>query len=485
MKLHVVIYSVTPCKTPGNSVVNKIIHMPGQKGNILVVDDNKSILSALEILLSSEFGEVTPVSNPNQILPELRKKDYNLVILDMNFIAGVNTGNEGIYWLGKIKETYPEISVVMITAYGDIETAVRALKAGASDFVLKPWDNEKLLATLKLALQLNISKKEVRQLKERESELKKEINREQRNIIGSSPQIVNVLNLARKVAKTNANVLITGENGTGKELIAQEIHRLSGRSKELMVSVDMGAITETLFESELFGHVKGAFTDAREDHKGKFEIAHEGTLFLDEIGNLSFHLQAKLLAAIENRQITRIGSNELIPVDIRLISATNKNLENMVNEGLFREDLLYRINTIQIEMPPLRDRGNDIITLAEFFLRKFTRKYDKLEMKINHQALEKLMNYSWPGNIRELQNTIEKAVILSETTVIKPEDLYLRPAAEIKSLDSITTLEEMEERMMQIALERNNGNFTAAAEQLGITRQTLYNRLKKNRQNDK
>ncbi len=459
--------------------------MPGQKGNILIVDDNKSILSALEILLAPKFGIVTAIPNPNQIMPELRKQEYNLVILDMNFVAGTNTGNEGIYWLGKIREAYPEISVVMITAYGDVDTAVRALKAGASDFVLKPFDNEKLLATLKLAIQLNLSKKEVRQLKERESELKKEINREQRSIIGSSPQITNILNLARKVAKTDANVLITGENGTGKELIAQEIHRLSGRSKEIMVSVDMGAITESLFESELFGHVKGAFTDARENRQGKFEIAHNGTLFLDEIGNLSFHLQAKLLAAIENRQISRIGSNELIPVNIRLIFATNKDLESMVREGLFREDLLYRINTIHMEMPPLRERGNDIITLAEFFLGRFSKKYNKPVIKINHQALDKLMNYSWPGNIRELQNTIEKAVILCETAVIKPEDLYLRPVKEIKNLDPITTIEEMEERMMLLAVERNNGNFTAAAEQLGITRQTLYNRLKKNKQDDK
>jgi DNA-binding NtrC family response regulator len=459
--------------------------MPGQKGNILVVDDNKSILSALEILLIPEFGEVTAIASPNQIPSELRKKDYNLVILDMNFSAGINTGNEGIYWLGKIKESNPDISVVMITAYGDIDTAVRALKAGASDFVLKPWDNEKLLATLRLAIQLNLSKKEVKNLKERETELKKEINRDQRNIIGSSPQIVNVLNLARKVAKTDANVLITGENGTGKELIAQEIHRLSPRSGELLVSVDMGAITETLFESELFGHVKGAFTDARENRQGKFEIAHKGTLFLDEIGNLSFHLQAKLLAAIENRQIVRIGSNEPVNIDIRLICATNKNLLNMVKEGLFREDLLYRINTIQIELPPLRDRGNDIITLAEFFLRKFTYKYNKPEIKINKQALDKLLNYSWPGNIRELQNTIEKAVILSDTTIIKPDDLYLRPSSEIKSPDSFSTLEEMEERMMQLAVEKNNGNYTAAAEQLGITRQTLYNRLKKKGPNDK
>jgi DNA-binding NtrC family response regulator len=453
--------------------------MQNQKGSILVIDDNKSILSAIEILLIPEFHEVTLLSNPNQILTELSRKDFNLVILDMNFKAGVNTGNEGIYWLERIKETKPEISVVMITAYGDIDTAVRALKSGASDFVLKPWDNNKLLATLKLAIQLNFSKKEVQKLKERETELKKEMNREQRYIIGSSPQLMSVLNLVRKVAKTDANVLITGENGTGKELIAQEIHRLSGRAKEVLVSVDMGSLSETLFESELFGHVKGSFTDAHENRQGKFEFANKGTLFLDEIGNLSFHLQAKLLSVIENRQFSRIGSNQLIPTDIRLICATNKNIENMVHEGLFREDLLYRINTIQVELPPLRDRGNDIFTLAEFFLKKYTNKYNKPNLKINQQAHDKLLRYSWPGNIRELQHTIEKAVILSESNIIKPEDLYLRTGSPVNFNSSVSTLEEMEKQMIQLALEKNNGNFTAAAEQLGITRQTLYNRIKR------
>ncbi len=370
-----------------------------QKGNILIVDDNKSILSALEILLAPEFQNISTLTNPNQIPSELQKKEYNLVVLDMNFQAGVNTGNEGIYWLGRIKETNPEISVVMITAYGDIDIAVKALKAGASDFVLKPWDNEKLLATLKLAIQLNISKKEVNHLRERETELKKEMNREQKYIIGSSPQLMKVLNLTRKVARTEADVLITGENGTGKELIAQEIHRISNRSKEVLVTVDMGSLTETLFESELFGHVKGSFTDARENRQGKFEIAQRGSLFLDEIGNLSYHLQSKLLSAIENREITRIGSNQLIPIDIRLICATNRNLENMVQEGLFREDLLYRINTIHIELPPLRERGNDIILLAEFFLKKYSYKYNKPGLKINQPAEEKLLRYPWPGNI--------------------------------------------------------------------------------------
>jgi DNA-binding NtrC family response regulator len=452
---------------------------PMARESILIVDDNKSILSALEILLTPEFQEVTTLSDPNQIPSELRKKDYNLVILDMNFNAGINTGNEGIYWLTRIKETNPEVSVVMITAYGDVELTVKALKNGATDFVLKPWDNAKLMATLKSALQLNLSKKEVKGLKEKEKSLKTEINREQRAIIGSSPQLLKVLSLVHKVAKTDANVLVTGENGTGKELIAQEIHRLSNRSEEVLVSVDMGAITETLFESELFGHVKGAFTDARENRPGKFEVADKGSLFLDEIGNLSFHLQAKLLAAIQNRQISRIGSNQTIPIDIRLICATNKNLENMVHEGLFREDLLYRINTIQIEVPPLKERGQDIIILAEFFLKKYASKYNKPELKINQQAQEKLLKYKWPGNIRELQHTIEKAVILSENNILKPDDFFMRSAAQSKNIQEEMTLEEMERRMINQAIEKNGGNLSAAADQLGITRQTLYNKMKK------
>ncbi len=452
------------------------------KGNILIVDDNKSILSALEIFLTPEFQTVTTLSDPNQIPTELRKIEYNLVILDMNFNAGINTGNEGIYWLGRIKESNPEISVVMITAYGDVELTVKALKMGATDFFLKPWDNNKLLATLKSALQLSWSKKEVSQLKEKEKVLKTEINREQKFMVGSSPQLMQMLNMVRKVAKTDANVLITGENGTGKELIAHEIHRLSTRAQEVMVSVDMGAITETLFESELFGHVKGAFTDARENRPGKFEVADKGSLFLDEIGNLSFHLQAKLLAAIQNRQIARIGSNQTIPIDIRLICATNKNLESMVHDGLFREDLLYRINTIQIEVPPLRERGNDILVLGDFFLNKYASKYNKPNLKINQLAQDKLLKYSWPGNIRELQHTIEKAVILSENNVLKPEDFFMRPIHSGKNLTPEMTLEEMGKRMINLAIEKNNGNLSASADQLGITRQTLYNKMKKSGQ---
>ncbi|WP_423129680.1 sigma-54-dependent transcriptional regulator [Gaoshiqia sp. Z1-71] len=448
-------------------------------GNILIVDDNKSVLSALEILLFPEFNKVTCLSNPNLLISELRKNPYHLVLLDMNFKAGVNTGNEGIFWLQQIKENHPEISVVLITAYGDVELAVKALKAGATDFILKPWENAKLLATVRSAIQLSLSREEVKHLRLKEKELKKVINQEEKYMIGSSPQLMQVLKIVRKVAKTDTNVLITGENGTGKELIAREIHRLSDRSNEVLVSVDMGAVSESLFESELFGHVKGAFTDARENRAGKFEVANKGSLFLDEIGNLSFHLQAKLLAALQNREITRIGSNQPVPVDIRLICATNKNLPELVAQGLFREDLLYRINTIQIEVPPLRERGNDILSLADFFLRKYTYKYNKPTLKINSQAQEKLLRYNWPGNIRELEHSIEKAVILSENNILKADDFFLRPVSGIKAETDTLKLEEMEKKLISLALDKNPGNVSAAAEQLGITRQTLYNKMKK------
>ncbi|MGQ7869076.1 sigma-54-dependent transcriptional regulator [Sunxiuqinia sp. sy24] len=449
------------------------------KGNILLVDDNKSVLSALEILLSSEYDNVKCLSNPNLITSELRKTQYHLVLLDMNFKAGVNTGNEGIFWLQQIKENHPDLSVVLITAYGDVELAVKALKSGATDFILKPWDNTKLLATIRSSIQLSLSREEVKHLKLKEKELKRVINREEKFIIGSSPELMQVLKVVRKVAKTDTNILITGENGTGKELIAREIHRLSNRKDEMLVSVDMGALSESLFESELFGHVKGAFTDARENRAGKFEVANKGSLFLDEIGNLSFHLQAKLLAAIQNREITRIGSNQSIPVDIRLICATNKNLPELVEKGLFREDLLYRINTIQIEIPPLRNRGNDILVLAEFFLKKYTYKYDKPALKLNNQAQDKLLKYHWPGNIRELEHSIEKAVILSENNILKADDFFLNPLTGCRNKTDSLRLEEMEKRLILLALEKNPGNVTAAAEQLGITRQTLYNKMKK------
>lgn len=451
------------------------------KGNILIVDDNKSVLTALEFLLSPEFDKVVCISNPNQINSELGKTTYHLVLLDMNFKTGANTGNEGIYWLRQIKAQKPEISVVMITAYGDVELAVNALKTGATDFVLKPWDNTKLLATVKAAIQLSQSRGEVITLKQREKDLKSSFQNNRKHIIGSSPQLMKVLNLIRKVAGTDTNVLITGENGTGKELIAREIHHLSSRSDEILVNVDMGAISESLFESELFGHIKGAFTDAKENRAGKFEIAHRGTLFLDEIGNLPLHLQSKLLAVLQNREVTRLGSNQPVPVDIRLVCATNRNLPALVKEGLFREDLLYRINTIHIELPPLRDRGEDVLVLAEFFLKKDASKYNKSQLKINNQAQEKLLKYNWPGNIRELEHAIEKAVILSDSNILKPDDFFLRPVtgSNTGNLDTTLSLEEMEKQLISTALDNHPGNITAAAAQLGITRQTLYNKMKK------
>jgi len=448
------------------------------KGKILVVDDNKSVLSALELLLFPAFGEIRTVSTPNRIQGMLESEDFDLILLDMNFSAGVNNGNEGLYWLKKIHAFDQELPVVMITAYGDVELAVKALKEGAIDFVLKPWDNQKLLATLNSAYQLRQSRLEVHILRQKEKALKKEFNREPILMIGVSHVMMQMQNVISKVAKTEANVLITGENGTGKELVAREIHRLSGRCEEVMVNVDMGAVSETLFESELFGHVKGAFTDAREDRVGKMETAHRGTLFLDEIGNLSLSLQAKMLAVLQNRWITRLGSNKLIDVDIRLICATNRDLSKMVDEGSFREDLLYRVNTIHIEVPPLRDRGKDILLLCEFFLKKYADKYVKNNLRINSQAQDKLLNYRWPGNVRELQHTIEKAVILSDGNVLKPENFFLKPTV-TATIDNGLTIEEMEKRMIIGVLQKTNGNMSLASQQLGFSRQTLYNKIKK------
>lgn len=449
-----------------------------QKGNILIVDDNKSALSALNMLLQPEFDLVVTISTPNQINAEFGKNEFDLVLLDMNFSAGINSGNEGLFWLSEIKKACPSTEVVMITAYGDVELAVKALKLGAADFVLKPWENAKLLATLKSAYALRQSKAEIATLKQREQTIKTAINSEQRLIVGSSPTILRMMQTIAKVARTDANVLITGENGTGKELVAREIHRKSDRSVELMVAVDMGAIPETLFESELFGHKKGAFTDARENRTGKFQLAHKGTLFLDEIGNLPLSLQVKLLVALQNRTIIPVGSNEQVPVDIRLICATNCDLEQLIGQQQFREDLLYRINTIKIEVPPLRDRGEDIELLATHFLKSFEKKYRKNQLKISSAAIDKLMRYSWPGNVRELQHTIEKAVILSENSLIKPEDFVLKPSTRVKET-SLLSLDEMEKQLIEASLEKHNGNLSAVASQLGITRQTLYNKIKR------
>ncbi len=449
------------------------------KGTILVVDDTKSILSALEILLQFEYKKVYTISNPNQITSFPHLKEVDIVLLDMNFSAGVNTGNEGLYWLKELKKLAPAISVIMMTAYGDIELAVKALKEGASDFILKPWSNERLLTTLKSTYLLKKSKKEIEMLKQKEQNLKQVLNQKKNYIIGTSKALNKVLLLTHKVAKTDVTILITGENGTGKELIARELHHKSARSNEVFINVDMGTISESLFESELFGHVKGAFTDARESRVGKFEAAHGGTLFLDEIGNLSLAMQAKLLSVIQNREITKVGSNSPISIDIRLVCATNSNLSEMVANGTFREDLLYRLNTIHIEVPPLRDRDGDISVLANFYLEKFAYKYGKHSLKMSKTAQEKLNDYHWPGNIRELRHTIERAVILSEEEVIKPLDFLLQSKS-VASIDPLeTTLDEMEQMMIKSALEKHDGNYTAAANQLGVSRQTLYNKVKK------
>jgi DNA-binding NtrC family response regulator len=450
------------------------------KGTLLIVDDNKSVISALEMMLQYEVEKVISISSPKRIHEVLEQNVIDIVLLDMNFQAGINSGNEGLYWMKEILIYDTNISVVMITAYGDVELAVKALREGAIDFILKPWENEKLLATINAAWKLRISRKEALILKNDNQFLKKEIKRgEEKIVLGASPTMINVMNIVRKVAATDANVLITGENGTGKELVAREIHNLSKRSNELMVSVDMGSITETLFESEMFGHVKGAFTDAKEDRSGKFETAHKGTLFLDEIGNLSLQSQAKLLSALQNRYIVRIGSNRQIPVDIRLICATNCILPARVSEGLFREDLLYRINTIQIEVPPLRDRVDDIPVLAFHFLRVYCEKYNKPGKKINNQALEKLTNYPWPGNIRELRHSIEKAVILSDSSVLNPSDFSFNVMSKGFTDNNNTTLEEMEKKLIADSIKRHDNNLSIVASKLGITRQTLYNKLKK------
>ena len=450
-----------------------------KNANILIVDDNKSILSALELLLKGRCAKVKTLSTPNLLLSELKSEAYDVLLLDMNFSAGINTGNEGIYWQQRVLDQEPGLSVVMITAFGDVELAVKAVRMGSVDFVLKPWENEKMLATIESAYKLNQSRKEVKKLKLKEKQLIAEINRPVQDLIGSSGAWKQVIELVAKVAATNANVLITGENGTGKELIAREIHRLSPRSDKVMVTVDMGSITETLFESELFGHKKGAFTDAHSDRTGKIETAHEGTLFLDEIGNLPLPMQAKLLSVLQNRAITRVGENIPVPVDVRLICATNCNLLQMVANGRFREDLLYRINTIHIELPPLRNRRADIAELANFFLKKYVEKYNKPSLSITEAALQKLETYAWPGNVRELQHAIEKAVILSDSAMLQPSDFLFRSSDSVSDIQSNCTLEEMEQKLIAEAISTCEGNMTSVANQLGITRQTLYNKIKR------
>ena len=446
-----------------------------KQGTILVVDDNTGILTAVQMLLGTCFEKVITISTPNKIKATLHDENIDVVLLDMNFSAGINTGNEGLFWLSEIKKEDASIQVVLFTAYADIDLAVRGIKEGAADFVVKPWDNAKLLETLKTAYNIRTANRKGISI----ATDKLVVSKESGMFWGESNAMQQLRSLIEKVARTDANILVTGENGTGKEMLAREIHLLSNRKKETLVPVDMGAITETLFESELFGHVKGAFTDARADRPGKFEVANKGTLFLDEIGNLSYHLQAKLLTALQRRSIVRVGSNTPIPVNIRLICATNRDLQEMVQKGDFREDLLYRINTIHVEIPPLRERPEDIVPLTEIFLSKYTKIYGKTAMCLSLDAKEKLKAQPWFGNIRELEHTIEKAVIIAERSVLDGNDFDFPRAKKKPVTKEATTLEEMEYNMIKNAMDKYSGNLSLVASQLGISRQTLYNKIKR------
>jgi DNA-binding NtrC family response regulator len=454
--------------------------MSKRTGRLLIIDDNASVLNSLELFLKHHFEVILTLKNPNLILSLIEKEPVDIILLDMNFTAGVNTGNEGIYWLSRILELDPQAVVVLITAYGEIDLAVKAIREGAFDFITKPWDNNRLLATLQAALQLRLSKKEVKKLQLKEKQMREDLGRGFSTIIGESPAMKELMFKISKVAKTDANVLIIGENGTGKELVAREIHRLSHRHDKSFVNVDIGALTETLFESELFGYKKGSFTDAKEDRIGRFEAADEGTLFMDEIGNIGLSLQSKLLSAIEQRRITPLGSNRAVEINIRLITATNKDLNEMVKNGHFREDLFYRINTVQIEIPPLRDRGNDVIKLAEYYLNYYARKYERCSLKFNGKTLEKLRNHPWPGNVRELRHAVEKAVILAESDELMPEDFNFSASSDSSPFKNLS-LEEAEKTLIATAMKNHRGNISEAARELGIGRQTLYRKIEKYR----
>ena len=436
---------------------------------IIIVDDNKGVLSALKLLLKNHFENIIALPSPVTLLSAIRQENPDVVLLDMNFTDALNSGNEGLYWLHEIKRTNPSLPVVLFTAYADIDLAVRGIKEGATDFVVKPWDNAKLTETLLNACNRSDTGRK-----------KKEERPSSTMYWGTSKAMLELRAIVEKVAETDANVLITGENGTGKEMLAREIHALSNRYRKDMVTVDMGAVTETLFESELFGHKKGAFTDAHADRPGKFEVAEGGTLFLDEIGNLPYRLQSKLLTVLQSRTVVRVGSNEPISVNIRLICATNGNLDEMVAQGKFREDLLYRINTIHVEIPPLRERKEDIIPLAELFVQRFAKQYDKGQMILSDTARRKLQMHPWYGNIRELEHAIEKAIIISEGGILTDAHFHFpKKSLSPEKESAIETLEDMELVMIRKAIDKCGGNLSAVAMQLGITRQTLYNKMKK------
>ncbi|UPT69108.1 MAG: sigma-54 dependent transcriptional regulator [Sphingobacteriales bacterium JAD_PAG50586_3] len=433
-------------------------------GRVLIIEDNIDIQLSAKLLLKKNFAAVSTFEDPANAYEHLRFSPYDVVLLDMNFSRGETSGTEGFYWLKKIKQLRPQMVVIMVTAFGDVDIAIRAIKAGASDFVLKPWQNEKLLATVSAAYELSQSRDRVELLEARQRIQHEGPEWENAGLIGTSDAIKRVNQLIDKVAATDANVLVLGENGTGKEVVAKLIHKRSLRKNEVFVKVDLGAIPESLFESELFGHRKGAFTDAREDRTGRFEAAQGGTLFLDEIGNLSLPMQSKLLTTLQSKQVIRVGSNLPVDIDIRMICATNVPLHNLAVENRFRKDLLYRINTVEINLPPLKQRGSDIILLANHFLEQYSKKYQKTELKFSKTIEKALFDYPWPGNIRELQHAIERAVILADNATIMPYDLIpqngaVYPVERIEKSNNLN-LEEVEKQLINKALQQHNGNIS-------------------------
>jgi len=452
-------------------------------GRILIVDDNEDLLSAAKIFLKRHFAHIDVEKNPECIPSLIQNESYDVVLLDMNFTNDVSSGKEGFHWLDKILLFDPSAVVILITAYGDEQTAVQAIKAGATNFVLKPWENEKLLATVSSAMQLRQSRQEIKDLKGKHKAISAELNASYHKLIGGSKAMQEVYKTIDRVADTDANVLVLGENGTGKELVARAIHARSKRSPEAFINVDLGSITETLFESELFGHKKGAFTDAKEDRIGRFEAASGGTIFLDEIGNLSTPLQAKLLSTLQSREIVRVGTNKPMPIDVRLICATNMPIYEMVMKNTFRQDLLYRINTIEVNLPPLRERLDDVPDLANHFLKSYSKKYNKRIVKISEAAFSRMIKYHWPGNIRELQHALERAVIMSSSTVLQPEDFNFNINHSEVDQEQVTldqyNLDEVEKILIRKVLKKYNGNITQAANELGLTRSSLYRRLEK------
>lgn len=448
---------------------------------ILIVDDDQDVLLAAKLFLKQHIRIVHTEKNPENIPNLLKTENYDVILLDMNFSRDATSGKEGFYWLNKIMEIDPAAVVIFITGYGDIELAVQGIKEGATNFILKPWDNKKLLATIQANLKVRSSKQELQDLKTKQKVLMADQGQSYTTLIGNSPAMQQVMATVRKVAVTDANVLILGENGTGKELIARAIHRSSKRCEEVFISVDLGAISESLFESELFGFKKGAFTDAKEDRAGRFEAASKGTIFLDEIGNLSFSLQSKLLSVLQSRKVVRLGTNKEIPINVRLICATNMPLYQMVKENKFRQDLLYRINTVEIHVPPLRERIEDIPPLVDHFLEIYCKKYKMPLKRVNASTLKRLEKHHWPGNIRELQHAVERAVIMSESNVLQPQDFFLYQTDEGSDGAEPETynLEETERMLIRKVIDKHGGNISKAAKELGLTRASLYRRIEK------